>query len=104
MSGAVDHANDTNFEEKVLRAPGRVLVDFYADWCGPCRMIAPALEELVREEPRAHIVKVNVDHSPRLAAQFGIDSIPALLVFESGRPVRHQQVLSKAQMRSLLGL
>lgn len=103
--GAVEHANDTDFQQKVLNAQGRVLVDFYADWCGPCRMIAPLLEELAREEPTAQIVKVNVDHSPSVSAHFGIESIPTLIVFENGRPVRQQVgVANKAQLRSMLGL
>ena len=103
--GAVEHANDGDFQHKVLNVQGRVLVDFYADWCGPCRMLAPLLEELAREEPEARIVKVNVDHSPNLAAQYGIESIPTLIVFENGRPVRQQLgVASKSQLLSLLGL
>lgn len=104
-TGTVDHANESDFREKVLQAPGPVLVDFYADWCGPCRMIAPVLEELAREEPQARIVKVNVDHSPQLASQYGIDAIPALLVFENGRPTKREMgLLTKPQLRSLLGL
>ena len=104
-SGTVDHANETNFRETVLQASGPVLVDFYADWCGPCRMIAPVLEELAREEPQARIVKVNVDGSPQLASQYGIESIPTLLVFENGRPTKREMgLLTKAQLRSLLGI
>jgi thioredoxin 1 len=102
--GAVQHANDSDFQQKVLNVQGRVLVDFYADWCGPCRMLAPLLEELAREDPEARIVKINVDHSPNLAAQYGIESIPTLIVFENGRPVRQQVgVADKAQLRSMLG-
>jgi thioredoxin 1 len=103
--GLVVHASDADFRQKVLNANGRVLVDFYADWCGPCRMVAPMLEEVAREEPSARIVKVNVDHSPNAASHFGIQSIPALLAFENGRVVdQHIGVASKAQLRSLLGL
>ncbi len=103
--GSLDHANDTNFQQKVLDAEGRVLVDFYADWCGPCRMLTPVLEELAREEPGVQIVKVDVDNAPKLAAQFRIESIPALIVFENGKPVGRQLgVVSKAQLRSMLGL
>lgn len=101
--GAVDHASDTNFQEKVLEAEGRVLVDFYADWCGPCRMIAPVLEELAREVPNARIVKVNVDDSPNLARHFGIESIPALIVFENGRAIEQRVgVASKSELRRML--
>jgi thioredoxin 1 len=103
--GTVGHASDADFQDKVLNADGRVLVDFYADWCGPCRMIAPVLEEVAREEAGAKIVKVNVDTSPNVAGHFGIQSIPALLAFENGRVVdQHIGVASKTQLRSLLGL
>jgi len=101
--GAVAHANDADFQQKVLAGEGRVLVDFYADWCGPCRMIAPVLEELAREVPNARIVKVNVDNSPNLARQYGISSIPALIVFENGRAVdQHVGVASKTALRNML--
>jgi thioredoxin 1 len=100
----VEHANDTNFDEAVLRAEEPVLVDFYADWCGPCRMIAPVLEELAQETPDAKIVKVNVDHSPETAARYGISSIPSLLVFRDGEIVAEQVGLaSKSQLKSMLG-
>ena len=100
----VGHANDTNFDQVVLRAEEPVLVDFYADWCGPCRMIAPVLEELARETSDSKIVKVNVDHSPETAARYGISSIPSLLVFRDGEIVAEQVGLaSKAQLKSMLG-
>jgi thioredoxin 1 len=100
----VEHANDTNFDQVVLRAEEPVLVDFYADWCGPCRMIAPVLEELARETPDAKIVKVNVDHSPETAARYGISSIPSLLAFQDGEIVaEHVGLASKSQLKSMLG-
>ncbi len=103
--GNVDHANDSDFEQKVLRAEGRVLVDFYADWCGPCRMVGPVLEEIAREEPSAKIVKVNVDDSNNVAFQYQIEAIPALLVFENGKVVEQKVgVASKAELRRMLGL
>ncbi len=103
--GSVDHANDADFQAKVIDAEGPVLVDFYADWCGPCRMIAPALVELAREEPAARIIKVNVDDSPNVAAHYRIESIPALMVFENGQPVKRQLgVMTKDQLRNMLGL
>jgi thioredoxin 1 len=84
VQGTVLHANEANFDQQVLAADVPVLVDFYADWCGPCRMIAPVLEELARETPAARIVKVNVDENPALASRYGISSIPSLLVFKNG--------------------
>jgi thiol-disulfide isomerase/thioredoxin len=70
----VEHASEANFDKLVLNAEVPVLVDFYADWCGPCKMIAPVLEELSQEATDAKIVKVNVDENPQLAARYGISS------------------------------
>jgi thioredoxin 1 len=99
----VQHANDANFRNLVLNADVPVLVDFYADWCGPCQRLAPVLEELAAETPEARIVKVNVDHSPSLAAEYGVDSIPSIKVFKNGA-VTDQLVglVSKGRLRSLL--
>ena len=77
-----------NFENEVLRSDKPVLLDFYADWCGPCKMLAPVLHEIAEESTGAlKVGKVNVDEQPDLAAQFGVMSIPTLLVFQSGRLV-----------------
>jgi len=104
-AGSIVHATDDDFRSKVLDVDGRVLVDFYADWCGPCRMLGPVLQELAREEPGAKIVKVNVDHSPGVANHFGIESIPALMVFQGGRMVdQHVGLANKRQLRMMLGL
>jgi len=101
--GEVIHAGEADFDQQVLAADGPVLVDFYADWCGPCRMIAPVLEELARETPAARIVKVNVDENPRLASRYGISSIPSLLVFKNGEIVSQQVgLVGKAQLKALL--
>ena len=78
----------SNFESEVLRSDQPALVDFYADWCGPCRMLAPVLEEIAREyEGGVKVGKVNVDEQMELAQKFGVSSIPLLVVFKDGQPV-----------------
>lgn len=78
--------NSSSFKQEVLQSDIPVLVDFFADWCGPCRMLGPVLEQLAQQYAgRVKIVKVNVDQSPELAAPFGINSIPALLYFRDGK-------------------
>ena len=102
-SAQLEHVHKGDFAAKVLRSQTPVLVDFYADWCGPCRALAPVLEELARETPNAKIVKVNVDQEPELAAQYGIDSIPSLLVFRDSRLTsQHNGLADKASLKRLL--
>ncbi len=80
--------NDNNFEQEVLKADKPVLVDFWAPWCGPCRMVAPIVEELSAEyDGKVEFVKVNTDDNPNTAVKYGIRSIPTLLVFKDGEPV-----------------
>lgn len=80
--------NQADFQKEVLQADKTVLVDFWAPWCGPCRMQAPILEEFGRENPDVKIVKVNVDDNTDLAEKYGIMSIPSLLVFKNGKLVK----------------
>lgn len=83
-SDAVKEFTDENFDSEVLQAGGAVLVDFWAPWCGPCRQIAPMIDELASENPEVKIGKVNIDDNPGVAQRFGISSIPTLLVFKGG--------------------
>ena len=80
--------NDSDFEQVVLKSKMPVLVDFWAAWCGPCRMVAPVVEELAEEfEGKVAFAKVDVDRNPKTASQYGIMSIPSLIIFKDGAPV-----------------
>lgn len=82
---------DANFDEVVLKSDKPVLVDFWAEWCGPCRMVGPVVEELSKEYAgKAVVGKVNVDHNPGISTKFGIRNIPALLFFKNGEIVDKQ--------------
>jgi thioredoxin 1 len=88
---AVGKVSDTTFESEVLKATGPVVVDFWAEWCGPCRMIAPALEEISGSlGAKVKIVKLNVDENPQTAAKYGIQSIPTLMIFKDGQMASRQ--------------
>ena len=84
---SVIHINKSNYEAEVLKSDKTVLIDFYADWCGPCRMVGPIVEEIAAEHPEYKICKVNVDEEQELAAQFGVMSIPSLFVMKNGKVV-----------------
>jgi thioredoxin 1 len=83
----VSEFDDSNFESEVLQASGPVLVDFWAPWCGPCRMIAPVVEELAGENKGIKIGKLNVDEAPNSAQTYGVSSIPTLMIFKNGQVV-----------------
>jgi len=79
-------ATDTSFEQEVLKSDTPVLVDFWAEWCGPCRMIGPSLEDIAKEmDGKLKVVKVNIDENPMSPSKYGVRSIPTLLVFKGGQ-------------------
>jgi thioredoxin 1 len=87
----VNKVSDANFDTEVLKATGPVVVDFWAEWCGPCRMIAPALEEIAGAlGEKVKIVKLNVDENPATASKYGIMSIPTLMIFKNGELASRQ--------------
>ena len=75
-------------EEKILKAQGTAVLDFWADWCGPCRMFSPIIEQFAAKHPEVTVGKINVDEQPELAGQFGVMSIPSLFYMENGKVVR----------------
>ena len=85
---AILHVNDNEFDREVLQDSGTVLVDFWATWCGPCRMLAPILEELSGQHPELKIVKVDVDENPQLAMAFQVSSIPTVVSFRDGKALK----------------
>jgi len=88
---AVSKVSDTTFESEVLKATGPVVVDFWAEWCQPCRLIAPALEEIADSlGDKVKIVKLNVTESPETATKYGIQSIPTLMIFKNGQMAARQ--------------
>ena len=88
MAGAAVAVTDSTFQSEVLSSSQPVLVDFWATWCGPCKMVAPIVEEIASEQNgKLKVAKVDVDVNPQSASQFGVMSIPTLIVFKNGQPV-----------------
>ena len=104
MNDNVIHATDADFDAQVLTAQGPVLVDFWATWCGPCKMIAPALDELASTySGRAKVVKVDIDQNRNIAMKYHVRSIPTLLLFKNGQ-VQATQIgaVGKAQLSQMI--
>lgn len=81
---AIVNITNANFKEEVLDSDKKVLIDFWTPWCGPCRMVSPIVDEIAEENSTIKVAKVNIDEQPQLASQYGVMSIPTLLVFENG--------------------
>ncbi len=93
----------SNFQSDVMESPKTVLLDFWATWCGPCRMVSPIVDEIAEENPQILVGKVNVDEEPELAQAFGISSIPTLIVIKGGKVVNQMiGMRPKAQILALL--
>ena len=100
---SVTKLNAQSFDQEVLHSNKPVLVDFYADWCGPCRMVSPVVDEIARENPQYLVGKVNVENEPELAQAFNVFSIPTLVVLKDGKLVRQSAgAKSKAQILDML--
>jgi thioredoxin 1 len=104
VSDKIVHTSDGNFDTDVLQSDKAVLLDFWAEWCGPCKMIAPILAEAADEyEDKLSVVKLNIDENPNIAQKFGIRSIPTLMIFKDGAPQAQKLgAMSKSQLTKFL--
>ncbi len=104
MSSRIVHVTDDSFEDEVLKSPEPVLVDYWADWCGPCKMIAPVLDEIAAEyEGQIKVAKLNIDENPNTPPRYGIRGIPTLMLFRQGE-VEATKVgaVSKSQLTAFI--
>ena len=98
------HINNHNFQEEVIHSEKPVLVDFWASWCGPCRMVGPIIDEIAVEHPEYKVVKINIDEEPELASQYRVVSIPTLMVMKNGQVVQQSVgARPKNQILAMLG-
>lgn len=99
----VEHVSKDSFEQQVLQSDKPVIVDFYADWCGPCKRLAPIFQELSEEVDSASFVKVNIEDEPDLAAKYSVQSIPTLILFKDGKPAdRVMGLMPKDELRKVV--
>ena len=104
MSELTIDVNEENFESVVINSNKPVLVDFWAEWCGPCKMLTPTIESIAEDyQNKSDIVKINIDEAPGIATRFGIRSIPSILLFKSGKVIEQRVgAVSKEELTSLL--
>ena len=100
---AIIEGNEKNFEKEVLKTKGKVFVDFYATWCGPCKMVAPFIEELSEEIDDVKFVSIDTDEEDELSEEYGIISIPSVLLFKNGKEIkRHVGIITKEELEEFI--